>query len=125
VLTDIASWATGILFWEDWAFEVLYEETFLERHWEYVWCNATRADLVTDAVKTLESSQTDMHMDNGKAIENVANAAKNFSLTYNRAMWGYQTHPDAIEVDLEVLEDAIRAYRQATAGTTETRKEAW
>jgi hypothetical protein len=55
-------------------------------------------------------------------LEDIANAAKNFALTYGYATRGY-THPDAIEADLEVLEDAIRAYREATASATETRRE--
>lgn len=56
-------------------------------------------------------------------LEQIDNAAKNFSLTYNRALWGYQTHPDAIEADLAVLEESIRGYREATASTSETRAE--
>jgi hypothetical protein len=56
-------------------------------------------------------------------LEQIDNAARNFSLTYNRAQLGYLKHPDAIEADLEVLEDTIRAYREATASLRETRAE--
>jgi hypothetical protein len=44
-------------------------------------------------------------------LEHIANAAKNYALTYDMAMDGY-THPDGIEADLAVLEDAIAAHRQ-------------
>jgi hypothetical protein len=43
-------------------------------------------------------------------LDDLANAAQNFVLTYEMVMWGY-TSPEAIKADLEVLEDAIRAYR--------------
>jgi hypothetical protein len=55
-------------------------------------------------------------------LDDIANAAQNFVLTYEMAMWGYKHHQE-IEADLEVLEDAIRAYREATASATETRRE--
>jgi hypothetical protein len=44
------------------------------------------------------------------AVTEVANAAKNFTLTYEHALLGYTT-PEAIERDLVSLEEAIRAYR--------------
>jgi hypothetical protein len=55
-------------------------------------------------------------------LETIANAANNFAVTYAMSMWGY-THPDAIEADLEVLEDAILAYRKTRREPTETQRE--
>jgi hypothetical protein len=43
-------------------------------------------------------------------LTEVANAATNFALTYELALWGYKT-PEAIERDLVSLEEAIKAYR--------------
>jgi hypothetical protein len=56
-------------------------------------------------------------------LEDVANAAKNFFLTYGYATRGYDTHPHTIESDLEILEDALRAYHESTRAPTETPKE--
>jgi len=50
-------------------------------------------------------------------IERIANACHNFELTHDKILLGYLL-PGAIELDLQVLEEAILAHRQlADAGT--------
>jgi hypothetical protein len=44
-------------------------------------------------------------------LEALAHAVKSFDLTYDRVTAGYGATTD-LDVDLDVLEDAIRLYRQ-------------
>jgi hypothetical protein len=56
-------------------------------------------------------------------LEAVAHAAQNVAMTCDDIIWGYAA-PEVLEPDLQVLEDAIRAYRSETAAHTEMPREA-